>query len=212
MKINSQNISKKYKLILGDEYETFNLSHDKNFDEFIRKPGKKIIAGCITNHRRVYDIINEYNIDSCIWFDEAHWGIEGWIDKGLNEVQDFLLNSDNIKYRIYTSASPNVEKVENNERIFGELFKEITVKKLIELKYLCNIKPFIFEVQEYNVNYCKTILEDFKNYKTKFRKPVRSLYKNYQVLSNPLPSTGGTLMTVGLDYLINLKIAQLVNL
>jgi superfamily II DNA or RNA helicase len=165
LKINSQNISKKYKSILGDEYETFNLSHDKNFDEFIRKPGKKIIAGCITNHRRVYDIINEYNIDnSCIWFDEAHWGIEGWIDKGLNEVQDFLLNSDNIKYRIYTSASPNVEKVENNERIFGELFKEITVKQLIELKYLCNIKPFIFEVQEYNVNYCKTILEDFKNY------------------------------------------------
>ena len=165
LKINSQNISKKYKSILGDEYETFNLSHDKNFDEFIRKPGKKIIAGCITNHRRVYGIINEYNIDnSCIWFDEAHWGIEGWIDKGLNEVQDFLLNSDNIKYRIYTSASPNVEKVENNERIFGELFKEITVKQLIELKYLCNIKPFIFEVQEYNVNYCKTILEDFKNY------------------------------------------------
>jgi superfamily II DNA or RNA helicase len=166
LKINKQNISGKYKDILGDEYLAFNLSSDKNLDEFMRKSGKKIITGCITNYKRVYDIINDYRItDNCIWFDEAHWGIEGWIDKGLNESQDFLLKSDDIQYRIYTSASPNIEKVENNENIFGELFKEITVKQLMEQKWLCNIKPFIFEVKEYNINYCKTILIDFKKYK-----------------------------------------------
>lgn len=164
LKINAQNISGKYKDIL-EGYQSFNLSSDKNLDEFMLKSGKKIITGCITNYKRVYDIVKSYKIENnCIWFDESHWGIENWIDKGFNEIQDFLLKSDNIKYRIYTSASPNIEKVENNENIFGELFKEITVKQLMGQGWLCNIKPFVFEVKEYSINYCKTILKDFKKY------------------------------------------------
>ena len=76
-----------------------------------------------------------------------------------------LLKSINIKYRVYTSASPNTELIEKNEEIFGELFKEINVKELIQLKYLCNIKPFIFEINENSIDYCKTIIKDFREYK-----------------------------------------------
>ncbi len=55
-------------------------------------------------------------------------------------------------------------------------------------------------------------LEDFKNYKTFLRKPVKSTFKDYQILSNPLPSTGGTLMTVGLDYLNQFETSKPKNL
>ena len=42
---------------------------------------------------------------------------------------------------------------------------------------------------------------DFSNYKTIIRKPLSISFAGHTILSNPLPSTGGTLMTVGLDYL-----------
>ena len=166
LKINTQNIGKKYLSILGEEYEVFNLSSDDNIDEFMRKGCKKVIIGCTSKGcDKIKDIINTYHLENIsLWIDECHWGIEGWITNGLSENQEYLLESRNIKYRIYTSASPNIEKVENNENIFGELFKEITVKQLMEQGWLCNIKPFVFEVKEYSINYCKTILKDFKKY------------------------------------------------
>lgn len=167
LKINAQNIGKKYLSILGEEYEAFNLSSDDNFDEFMRKDCKKIIIGCTSKGcDKIIDIIDTYSLnDSSLWIDECHWGIEGWITNGLSENQEYLLKSRNIKYRVYTSASPNTELIEKNEEIFGEVFKEINVKELIRLKYLCNIKPFIFEINENSIDYCKTIIKDFREYK-----------------------------------------------
>lgn len=167
LKINAQNIGKKYLSILGEEYEAFNLSSDDNLDEFMKKDCKKVIIGCTSKGcDKIINIINTYSLnDSSLWIDECHWGIEGWITNGLSENQEYLLKSRNIKYRVYTSASPNTELIEKNEEIFGELFKEINVKELIQLKYLCNIKPFIFEINENSIDYCKTIIKDFTEYK-----------------------------------------------
>jgi hypothetical protein len=170
LKINKQNIGEKYLSVLDDEYEAFNLSSDTNLDEFMRKECKKVIIGCTSKGcDKIIDIIDKYNIsDSSLWIDECHWGVEGWITKGLSVNQAYLLNNTNIKYKVFTSASPNTEIVEQNEAIFGELFKEITVKELIESDYLCHIKPFIFEVNEDNIDYCKTIIEDFTAYGRKW--------------------------------------------
>ena len=167
LKINAQNIGKKYLSILGEEYEAFNLSSDDNLDEFMKKDCKKVIIGCTSKGcDKIINIIKTYSLnDSSLWIDECHWGVEGWITHGLSENQEYLLKNRNIKYRVYTSASPNTELIEKNEEIFGELFKEINVKELIQLKYLCNIKPYIFEINENSIDYCKTIIKDFTEYK-----------------------------------------------
>ena len=167
LKINKQNIGRKYLSILGEDYEAFNLSSDDNLEEFMRKSCKKIIIGCTSKGcDKIINIIDTYSLEnSSLWIDECHWGIEGWITNGLSENQEYLLKSRNMKYRVYTSASPNTELIEKNEEIFGELFKEINVKELIQLKYLCNIKPFIFEINENSIDYCKTIIKDFREYK-----------------------------------------------
>jgi len=167
LKINKQNIGEKYLSILGEEYEAFNLSSDYNLDEFMRKDCKKVIVGCTSNGcDKIIDVIDKYNLnDSSLWIDESHWGIEGWVTNGLSGNQEYLLKSRTIKYRVFTTASPNTELVEKNEEIFGQLFKEINVKELIQLRYLCNIKPFIFEINENSIDYCNTIIKDFREYK-----------------------------------------------
>jgi len=43
--------------------------------------------------------------------------------------------------------------------------------------------------------------QDFAEYKTIIRKPLKTKFAGQTVLSNPLPSTGGSLMAVGLDYI-----------
>jgi hypothetical protein len=193
LKINKQNISGKYKSIMGKEYSVFNLSEDKNLDEFMRKEGKKIIVGCTQCSNRFSDMIKDYDLQNiAMWFDECHWGIEGWIKNGMTEEQEYLLTSQNIKYKIFTSASPNTELVEENERIFGDIYKEISVKELIISKYLCGIVPFIFEVNDYNVDYCKTIVNDFKKYNrnwglsfhTQCKNAFNMFYKHYLLYKN----------------------------
>ena len=44
--------------------------------------------------------------------------------------QFWLTNNINIKYRIFTSASPNKAIILQNENIFGKLYSPIKVKKL----------------------------------------------------------------------------------
>ena len=168
LKINEQNIKADYLALLGDMYEPFNLSKDKNIGKFMKKKCKKIIVGCMNSYKNLVQIIKNNNENSLLWLDESHWGIESWLNTPLNEEQEYLLNSVNIKYRIFTSASPNTEVVENNERIFGKLYKDITVKELIKSNYLCPLKPFIFETDHEDVNYSQTILNDFKKYNRKW--------------------------------------------
>ena len=166
LKINSQNISKKYKSILGDEYETFNLSHDKNFDEFIRKPGKKIIAACYKSHSKIYEYIKEYKIiDPVIWFDEAHNCVEKWVEKLDNIIINYLLTNENIKCRIFTSASPDKDIVNNYGNIFGKLFNPISVKELMNKGYLCPLKPMMYYHNTDDVDLLSYSLDNFKELK-----------------------------------------------
>ena len=167
LKINKQNIGNNYLSLLGKGYEAYDLSTNGHLDTFMKKKCKKVIIGCTSKGcDKIINIIHNYNLYDCsLWIDESHWGVEGWITKSLSKNQEYLLTGKNIKNRVFTSASPNTELIEKNERIFGELFKEIIVKELIQLKYLCNIKPFIFEVNENSIDYCNTIIKDFKEYK-----------------------------------------------
>jgi hypothetical protein len=90
-----------------------------------------------------------------VWFDECHWGIEK-MDK-----ECFWFNSNIIQYRIFTTASPDKPFILDNPDIFGELFNPITMKELIELKWLAPIKPLVFEEDKPNVNINGNILDNF---------------------------------------------------
>ncbi len=169
--VNSQNISQKYLEILKDKYITFNYSTDNNFDEYLRSSNKKIVICCTQSIDKIYEKILSNSITNItIWFDEAHWGIEEWIDTlSHNVISHFwLLNNKHIKYRIFTSASPNKPKILQNENIFGKLYIPIKVKELIDLNWLALIKPYVYSENKQNIDNIKYIINDFNEKNRKY--------------------------------------------
>ena len=179
LKINEQNISQKYKSILGDEYETFNLSKDKDIETFMKKDCKKIIVGCYKSHKKVYEIITDYEIKkSSIWFDEAHSHVEKWTEMSEDIKINYLLKSENIEHRLFTSASPDRDIVNNYENIFGKLISPIKVKDLIKLKYLCPLKPMMYYHNSEDVNILKYSLDNFTELKRNWGLSFHNEQKN----------------------------------
>jgi len=137
-----QNIKNKYLKLLSNTYKIY----DKDNLYEINKDENNIICCCINSYKKVVDIIKEVDLkDVIIWFDEAHYGIDSWIIKS-NEDKRFLLeDNEYIRYRIYTSASPDKDFVSKNNRIFGELVNPIKIKYLMENNYLCKLNPYIYK-------------------------------------------------------------------
>jgi hypothetical protein len=171
--VNSQNISQKYLQILKKDYRTFNYSNENNIDEYLRLSNKKIVICCTQSIDKIYEKILSNNITNItIWFDEAHWGIEEWVDNldnNINKYKKFwLLDNKYIKYRIFTSASPNKIKVLENEYIFGKLYLPIKVKELMNSNWLSKIEPYIYSENKTNVNNIKYIINDFNEKNRKY--------------------------------------------
>jgi hypothetical protein len=160
--INSQNISNKYLEILSNNYDTFNYSCDTNINDFINTDSNKIIISCTQSINKLYDIIIKYDIKNIlIWFDEAHWCIE-------NKNDFWLLDNEHIKYRIFTSASPNEMNVLENTNLFGHLYKPIKIRKLIELKWLSSLDVYIYSENKKEVNSIKYVLDEFNEKNRKY--------------------------------------------
>jgi superfamily II DNA or RNA helicase len=157
--INEQNISSKYLQLLNDKYDIFNYSKDNNFNEFLKSTGKKIIICCTQSVAKIYE--NNIPKNTIVWFDEAHWAVEDWI--GNSNKNFWLFDNDYIKYRIFTSASPNKLKVKTHEDIFGKLYSPIKVKELINLSWLSKIYPYIYSENIKNINNINYLLNEFKN-------------------------------------------------
>ena len=171
-KINIQNGNKKYLSILSEKYYTFNYSEDTNFEDWLFKhrSDKKIIIACTQSQEKIYDAIVDKELqDICIWFDEAHWSIESWIDStDCGSKQFFMNDKDFIKKRIFTSASPDKDKIYSHPDVFGDLYCPIKVKELIDLKWLCSIKPRILEYDTESLNLGNWIIEEFSINKSKY--------------------------------------------
>ena len=193
--VNSQNISSKYLQILTDKYVTFNYSLGGNFECFLQSRNKKLITCCTQSINKIYETIKSCEIRNIsIWFDEAHWGVEEWVDKLIDdEIKSFwLLNNEYISYRIFTSASPDKNKISENERIFGQLYSPIKVKELIDLKWLCPLKPFVYSENKSNIDNIKYITEEFNDKKRKYgfsfhnkqKNAFNLFYKHYLLYKN----------------------------
>jgi superfamily II DNA or RNA helicase len=178
--INTQNISQKYLQILKTKYSIFNYSSGNNFDEFLKSSSKKIIICCTQSINKIYDNIKSNKITNIsIWFDEAHWGIENHAEN----IENFwLYNQDIIKYRIFTSASPDKQKVIKHENIFGKLYSPIKVKELIDLKWLTQINPLVYSENIENANNIKYIIDDFTEKNRSFGFSFHNNQKNAFIL------------------------------
>ena len=128
--IKKQNIDKKYLKILNN--------YDYN-----------IYSYCYQSYKKVYDLIINDNIRNIfIWFDEAHYTLDNWIMDN-NDIKQFFMNDTNyIKYRLFTTASPNKEFVITNKKIYGELYEPIRFKELMNVvKCLAKIEVEIFDTE-----------------------------------------------------------------
>lgn len=215
-KINTQNCCKKYLFLLNNEYNVFNMSESKqtfeDFKKVCEKQNKKImIVGCPQKgHEKVYDFITEFNLnDVFIWFDEAHNTVENWVKPENHKRQNqFLLNdTERIKYRIFTSASPYKKIIEENKNTFGELYSPIKVKDLIALKWLSPIIPYIFSLNQNNVDICNYNLNNFTDFKCKYgfsfhnmRDSAFNLFLQHYNMYNECKTKVKPFLLVGNDY------------
>jgi superfamily II DNA or RNA helicase len=176
--INKQNVSKKYLNILKHHYDIIH-----NINKNITK--KTIIVSCIQSFEKIYQQILKYNIRNIfVWFDEAHWGIEGWIYQYDKSKKFILDDTEYINKRLFTSASPNKNIIEEHKQIFGELISPITVKELIEQKYLCNILPFMFSINKNDPNIIDYNLKGFNENNKRFGFSFHHTKKNAYNLFN----------------------------
>jgi len=166
--VNNQNIKSRYLDLLNYTYDVYNFSNNTiSFNDFYNLPNKKLMIACTQSSDKVYDYIIKYNIQNItVWFDEAHWAVEEWIN---NKNKLFwLIDNDFIKYRIFTSASPNKELVKENTKYFGELYSSIKVNELIKLKWLCPIQPYVFSIHNNDNDLLFFNLDGFTRLKRKF--------------------------------------------
>lgn len=162
-----QNIKSDYIKILKNNYKIYNKDNIKS----IKNNNYNIICCCINSYKKVYEtIINNQLSNIIIWFDEAHYGIDNWImNINLNEMKCFLLtNNDIIKYRLFTSASPDKDFISIHDNIYGELYNPIKTKDLMNNKWLAELETTIYK-EDYNgvdnESFIDFILNNFNNKK-----------------------------------------------
>jgi len=120
---------------------------------------------CYQSYKNVYDLIIKNDIrELFIWFDEAHWTLDNWtLDKSNTIKQFFMTDTSYIKYRLFTTASPNKEFVLTNKTIYGKLYEPIKFKDLQIKGYLAQIEVEIFdrEINKSNIEFNNLIFNTF---------------------------------------------------
>ena len=182
--IKNQNISNKYLDILNEHHFQYN-----------------IYSYCYQSYKNVYNLIIKNNIkDIFIWFDESHWALDNWVSLSINDydneydnknentkIKQFFINDNNyIKYRLFTTASPNKDLIINNEKYYGKLYEPIKFKEL-KNKYLCDIEVEIFdkEIEMERIEYNSLIFNTFNKHNQErklgfsFHNTCNSAYLSY---------------------------------
>ena len=121
---------------------------------------------CINSTKKIHTLIQKFKLSQiAVWFDEAHYGVENWNFKIQQKEENrfFLEDHDIIKSRIFTSASPNREKVLTLKHYFGEIYRPIKISELIKQRWLSFINPNIIDMDGdcEDLNLINLILESF---------------------------------------------------
>jgi len=149
-------INPKIIIILTPRINICEQNIQNKYKSLLKNPDINIICKCTQSFKKVYSIIKNENLnDVLLWFDEAHWGLDNWTN---DKIKDFLL-FDNIyiKYRLFTSASPNKEHIYKFKNIYGNIYSPIKVSKLMNEDWLCKLNTYIYK-EKYNLNSYKSII------------------------------------------------------
>ena len=176
-KINNQNVSNKYLKIIGlNKYKIYKYS-DKSKLKGFNTNEYNIIVCCSQSSDKLYNTLKKKNIlkndlELFVWYDEAHWGFEEWLNEENNDKyvssdsrKFWLENTEIIKYRLFVSASPNKKLVNENLNIFGSLYNPISYKELQDQGWVCPIIPKCFDcfIDKPLVNMSNFIINTFKD-------------------------------------------------
>ena len=126
-----------------------------------------------------------------VWKDYYGWMLD------YPEFGDIYLKDDGMTYEV------------------GELFKTPalakTLRKIAEEGKDAFYKGPMAEAMVNRINKYGGVftVEDFENYTVKEMEPVRGTYRGYQIISSPLPSSGGTHVVEALNVLENFDVASM---
>jgi len=187
IQITKQNINIKYLDILSNTYNICNFTLTPTPTILTNK--NNIIIACIQSYKKVKKFIKKHKLKkNIIWFDEAHFIIENWVNElnfsVINNISFdkkklfFLKNNKYIKYIIFTSASPEKKLIQNNSTIFGSYYNPITVSELIKLKYLSSIEPRIYINKANDISILKYVLNNFSKLNKQFGFSFHSLQES----------------------------------
>ena len=162
--INKQNISKKYLDILELNYRVIDDTND--ITDIIDITENTIIVSCVQSYKKIYNAITKYNLTNIfIWFDEAHWSLEGWVGDTDKHKEFLLKDEQHICWRLFTSASPDENIIREHSQIYGKLINDVSVRQLIDDNYLCSINPYIFSTKNDNPDILDYVLTNFEENK-----------------------------------------------
>ena len=126
-----------------------------------------------------------------VWKDYYGWMLD------YPEFGDIYLKEDGMTYEV------------------GELFKTPalakTLKKIAKEGKDAFYKGPMAEAMVNRINKYGGVftVEDFENYTVKEMEPVKGTYRGYQIISSPLPSSGGTHVVEALNVLENFDVASM---
>ena len=171
-------------------YDNKKIRRIRSFD----KNSFNIISCCLQSYQFIYDkIIMNFDINNIIiWFDEAHYSIENWISNIHNYKLFYLKDNERIKYRLFTSASPNKEIIKKYSDIFGNLYYPMSVRLLIKERWLTEIRPHIMNFDD--ISYPDDIdisnLNDGNENSNKYYYYINTILNTFQKLDK----------TIGLNF------------
>lgn len=178
--LNKQTASNKYTNILSDEYtkiifDNMNKDCKNNITEFINKDKKIIIFLCYQSSLQLYNIIQNNTIDLVV-FDEAHF-IQSWENKEDEHIK-YYMNSDNVKNRLFLTATPT-ENMLDNTLLFGKSINKVKIYELITYGILCNIETIIKKMENRKNEY-HNLYSMICNCMKKYNKKKGIIYTNTQ--------------------------------
>jgi superfamily II DNA or RNA helicase len=177
--LNKQTISSKYSDYLEHNYKfiQFNGSSERcksNIKKSMKEKKNVIIISCYQSAHSLMSFLEKHMIDIVI-FDEAHF-IQSWENKSDNHIK-FYLESKKIKNRLFLSATPPENMIQNSE-LFGNHINKVKVYELINYGILCNIETITKSIN--NKNKYKSIYSIINKTFIKYNKKKGIIYVNTQ--------------------------------
>jgi superfamily II DNA or RNA helicase len=154
--LNNQCFENKYTNFLDKKYKLKIFNDVYNIEQY------DIIVCCYQSSKKLYKYLFGKNIIiDLLIYDEAHY-INSWTI--IDNHKNYFLTSNEIKNRIFTTATPKIEMI-NNKLLFGNQVENIKLYECFKLGIACNIKTMTPKINEdkKNIDLCNVIIQNMNS-------------------------------------------------